>query len=238
MPRIIGGGTLYPTRELPSEARAREILTAELARTTAHDLTRRGYEQLDLDRLEQRGHVLADPETGKLWQHDEGEPPRGRSVEHYAFGLTDSLGLRWYRRPERGPRTVTEFDRREQRRREERERQESDRKLDVASLRLRAEPVTLAETAKLPDLTLRQAVAEIDAIGGTVEVRSGRVIVAVPVARKGSTEYGPKRAVKLAQIVYAGEREILEIQSRDGDVNPEKLADRRLLPSGRTLPGS
>ena len=227
---------MLPTRELPSEGRAREILTAELARTTADDLTRRGYEQLDLARLEQRGHVLADPETGKLWQHDPGEPSAGRSVEHYAFGLTDSLSPRWYRRPERGPKTVEEFDRREQRRREERERQESDRALDIASLRLRAEVVTLSDVTGLPDVSLRRAVEELLALGGVVQVRSGRVVIALPKKRKGKTQFGPKRATLLARIVYLASEEILAVSKRSGDVDPEQIPDKVVLPSGRVAP--
>jgi hypothetical protein len=234
-PRIIGYGTVIPTRELKepsSETLRLANLDQELAR-----LERDGFPEIDLDKVERRGVYIVD-ERGTVWHGpDPGEPIGGRHRSEWGYGVTSRFRLAWYRRthaPE--PTSRRELDMLDQRRAEEEERRRSDRAMDLAEQRLHAEPVTLSETAKLPDVTLRQAVEQIDALGGTVKVRSGRVVVSLPRSQKGSTEYGPKRAIKLAQLIYAGEAEVLEVESRGGDVNAEKLPDRPLLPSGRVLP--
>jgi hypothetical protein len=207
-----------------------ELLKREaVALKRAEGLRARGHRLLDLEKLERVGVYLVHTEDGSVWTYEEGEPREGRDPKQDAFGLTDSFGLRWYRR---APVTVDELLAREQRSEElmrkaeaegaaeQRKRRKSptERVLTFADLHPRVGP---------GPLTLREAITRLEAQGAVVTVEAGSVYVHAT----------PSDSInELAALVHAAEAIVLDaVDGRSGAVDPARVPDLELTPSGKPL---
>jgi hypothetical protein len=83
-------------------------------------------------------------------------------------------------------------------------------------------------------VSLRQALEQLQAIGGRVVVEKGRVLVEAPPAELGDHGFGPLPGARLSAFFYRFEPAVLEAVGKDGEV--KSLPGRPLLPSGRVAP--
>jgi hypothetical protein len=96
--------------------------------------------------------------------------------------------------------------------------------------------VTLRDFDRLAPPTLRVAAEQLNALGGRVLVKKGRVLVECPPSELGANQYGEKNGSRLARVFYDAEATMVEAVTKDGEVKPGQLPARPLLPSGRVAP--
>jgi hypothetical protein len=106
-------------------------------------------------------------------------------------------------------------------------------KTNLEARRLTAETVTLADLEKGPT-TLRQAVEQVLAVCGTVRAKGTTLVVALPPGEKGAV--GVKAGPQAARVCYAAEEALVAVAKRDGSIDPAKVPDRAVLPSGKLEP--
>jgi hypothetical protein len=151
-------------------------------------------------------------------------PVHGKRPVETAGFLTDAdLNPIWFERPETGPQTVEELERKQA---ADAQAADAQRQAETARLRKTAEPVTADSFETGPPLTLRAAAEQVEREGGTVKVERGALVISLPPAR-----FGMSRALSAARRLYLAEEIVLEhLKAR------RALPDRAVLPSGKLAP--
>ena len=183
--------------------------------------------------------VRLDDQT--IWKRELGSPPSGYLPATHLVVLPPSSN--WFyltaasATGPKAPRSLHELEERKKRRERAQAEQEAERAKAFQAKKKTARPVLLADLEHGTPAGLRDALEDLDRLGGRVRVASGRVLVEVPPSDLGSWEYGTKRGSTLAAILYRAEAALLEATGgKDGPVSAAKVSDSPLLPSGRVLP--
>jgi hypothetical protein len=204
---------------LPTADERRGIARAE----TLAGLARAGHEQLD--GLRDVGRALFASEDGRLWQRAPGEPQRGREPGVDAFVPAGNLNPIWYQRPRRGPQTVADLEARNAEAAKVNAQREREAEARRAAARKAAVPVTLGDTDRaFRGVTVAGAARTVEQAGGKIETKRGRLVVSLPVGRKGS---GPTSALPAARLLYIAEDAVVAALKAGKD-----LPEREVLPTG------
>lgn len=179
---------------------------------------------------------LVAKEDGSVWIAERGQPADGWHTHIHAVVVEKDgshgfvTAARASRMPD-PPTTEAELGIREKRRQRAEKRREEERQSRIKAARISARVVLLTDVD--PSLrgapeTLRGAAERLADLGGYVRVTRGRVEVRVPPGELHENRLGRK----LATIIYAAEQAILDAVKKDGEVDPARLPDKAVLPTG------
>jgi hypothetical protein len=229
----IGGSSVLQAQELPTEEETRRLDL--LAESRGIDVVAAA----ELEKIEGSNGLLVFTPDGSVWvqvpRHrvdDIGrrrvkvcfEGPRGRETPRYIAPAHEEVPG--------APATIAQWNEREAKRAAAADQQRREAEAKLKQLQATARPVTVADFERDLPSTLRGMVERLLLLGGRVEVAKGRIVVALPSGETGLGTLGPR----IAQLLYSAERELLATRKGDGTIDPGKVADRPLLPSGRILP--
>jgi hypothetical protein len=134
------------------------------------------------------------------------------------------------------PATLAEWQERQARRAAviERSREEADAERE--RLRASAAAVTFDDLERDGvRLTLRRAAEVVVEAGGTIRVRDGALVVGL--APSAVLTLGqPSAALRASRRLYLAEEAVVAAAGKRGEIDPAKLPDRAILPSGKLAP--
>jgi hypothetical protein len=179
-------------------------------------------------------------EDQTLWLRQGGSPRSGYQPDSNCVVLRDD-GVWFYLTSAatagpNAPRSLEELQRRKEQRERAIKRQEQERRTELEARRLTASTVTLADVEKGP-ATLREAVQLALDSGGTLRVKAGTVVVALPSEAKRNMLGVPSAEMQAARMCYAAEAALVaSLGKKSGEVDPSRVPDVAVLPSGRLEP--
>jgi hypothetical protein len=218
--------------------RLTELTADERRRVELIELGERGFtvfRPADLDR--RFAPWLVDP-AGKVWAVRGGEPRGGRRPETHAVVLEDDATWGWLTaasalQESNTPQSLRELEDRQKRAERAQKRKEQEKQTAIQARRISARPVTFGDLDPGGPETLRQAVEQLDARGGTLRIVGGHLIVNLPPDELGAGPLGSEAyGKKLARYLYLGEVHLVAAAKRGGEIDIERVPNRALLPSG------
>jgi hypothetical protein len=215
---------------------------AEIAETRGLDV----FDPHDLERVEggdgllvftgpgENHGPLLDPDRPAAWRTS------WAAMSFGSFSRAKPLTPRFLVRADRvvgeAPATLTEWQERRDRKAAAVEASRVKQAAAVEAARKLAEPVTLDALAfDGATMTLREAGEVVHKAGGTIKVRSSRLVVSLPPGALFVLG-GLSPAAKAARRLYAAEDAIVALAGRGGEVSIGKLPAKPILPSGRLAP--